>query len=76
MDTCKDCVYNSLSFNNGNKEISKNCVRYPPTSHAIITQQGVAMLCSYPIINDDMSACGEWDDGRDIVIEKGSKFDA
>jgi hypothetical protein len=27
------------------------------------------MLCSYPVIKDDMQACGEWDDGEDIVLE-------
>lgn len=67
--TCRDCMYNVLSTNTNSKELSKNCVRFPPTPHAIPTQQGIAMLCSYPVIKDDMTACGEWDDGEDIVIE-------
>ena len=67
--TCLSCIYNTLSTNPNNKELQKNCVRFPPTAHAVPTQQGIAMICSYPIIIDSMTACGEWDDGEDIVIE-------
>ena len=67
--SCHNCIYNELSSNPANKELQKNCVRYPPMSHAVATQQGIAMLCSYPVITDNMMACGEWDDGEDIVIE-------
>lgn len=69
-------MYNTLSTNANSQELSKNCVRFPPTPHAIITQKGIAMLCSYPVITDNMTACGEWDNGEDIIIESGSKFDA
>lgn len=69
METCKECVYNSLTINPGNNEMTRNCVRFPPTPHALPTQQGLAMICSYPVIKNDMQACGEWDDGKDIIME-------
>lgn len=74
METCKDCVYNDLTISPNNHEMTRNCVRFPPTVHAIPTAQGVAMLCSYPVIKNDMKACGEWDDGKDIIIEHSDKF--
>lgn len=74
MQTCKDCVHNTLSIDSNSKQITKNCVRFPPTAHAIATQQGIAMLCAYPVITDDIQACGEWDDGADIVIEHSDKL--
>lgn len=61
-------MYNELTVNPANSEMGHSCVRFPPTVHAIPTQQGIAMICSYPIIKDSMTACGEWDDGKDIVI--------
>jgi hypothetical protein len=67
--TCRDCVYNISTVDPNTKNLTKNCTRNPPTAHAILTQQGIAMICSYPVIKDDMQACGEWDDGADIVIE-------
>ena len=71
--TCRSCLYNVLATN-PNKELQKNCVRFPPTAHAIPTQQDIVMICSYPIIADNMTACGEWDDGKNIVIEHSDKL--
>jgi hypothetical protein len=62
-------MYNTLTINPNSSEMTRNCTRFPPTSHAVPTQQGLAMICSYPVIKNDMQACGEWDDGKDIVIE-------
>lgn len=64
--TCKDCVYNVASLDNNTKEIIKICVRFPPVTHMLGTQQGIAVSTAYPMINNDLIACGEWDDGSDI----------
>lgn len=73
-ETCKNCVYNNLTIDFQSKAITKNCVRYPPASHAVPTNQGIALMCAYPVIKDDMPACGEWDDGVDITIEHSDKL--
>ena len=74
MTTCKDCMYNTLQIVPNSREMSHACTRFPPISHAIATQQGIAMMCAYPVITDAFPACGEWDDGQDIVIEHANKL--
>lgn len=73
MTTCKDCLYNEL-MPDGQKELKRFCVRFPPTSHALGTSQGVMMLTAYPNIQDTSTACGEWDDGADITIESADRL--
>ena len=73
-NTCNDCVYNAVSMDNPNKELTHTCVRFPPQNHAVVAQQGVAMLTVYPVIKNEMTACGEWDDGADIVVEHSDKL--
>ena len=73
--TCSDCIYYIISADSPTKEMTRNCVRFPPHAHAVPTAQGIAMLTAYPVIKNEMMACGEWDDGADIVLEHGDKLD-
>ncbi len=72
--TCNDCVYNVISTDNPAKEITRHCARFPPLTHAVLTQQGIAMMTAYPVIKNEMLACGEWDDGADIEVEQNHNF--
>lgn len=58
-----------MSSDNPNKEITRNCVRFPPSTHAVLTQQGIALMTANPVITNEMAACGEWDDGAYIEAE-------
>lgn len=72
MLTCKQCVWNVGQINQQNKELQKVCTRKPPTMHIIPTQQGIIANVAYPIINDDFTSCGEYDDGVDVDDIDGS----
>lgn len=72
--TCVDCVYNAASVDANTKEIIRICIRFPPAAHMLGTQQGIAVSTAYPMIKNDLIACGEWDDGADINIEDNHHF--
>lgn len=64
MNTCKDCVYNTITTN-GQKELQHQCTRLPPVMHLIPTQNGVIGQVLYPTIADSFTACGEHWDGSE-----------
>lgn len=65
MLTCKDCVFNQGSINHQTKEMQRQCTRYPPNMYMIPTAQGIVGQVTYPMINNDFLACGEYYDGED-----------
>lgn len=73
MLTCRDCVFNQTNVN-GQKEMIRQCTRFPPKMYMIPTTQGIINHISYPIISNDLVACGEYFNGVDedeVVIPGG-----
>ena len=68
--TCLECVYNVANINPQNKEIQKQCNRFPPTMHMIVTNQGIIAQTAYPVIADNFPSCGEYFDGIEDDLDK------
>ena len=64
MLTCKECVYNNGNVNPA-KEIVRQCTRFPPKMFLLPSTNGIISHISYPVISNDLVACGEYFDGVD-----------
>lgn len=59
---CKDCKYFQLpppDINNLKGPKGGLCVRFPPTVHTVMTQQGMAVTVLFPTVQEKMG-CGEF----------------
>lgn len=68
MLTCKSCVYNQSNVGT-QKELIRQCIRFPPKMFLIPNNQGIITHVSYAIISNELIACGEYFDG----IEDGEE---
>lgn len=65
MLTCQKCIFNQSSVDLQSKELQRVCTRFPPTMHLIPTNRGLVGNVSYPVINNEFTACGEYFDGEE-----------
>lgn len=73
MKTCSSCKYKQALATNsiGQKIAPEFCLRYPPTTHLVIQQdkfgQQTGSINTYPSVNDQTPACGEFTDAEKLV---------
>jgi hypothetical protein len=64
---CKNCKYfivGEVDRNTMQKQTT--CVRYPPVTHPLLSQQGVMMITVYPVISEE-SFCGEFSTSLNLI---------